>query len=122
MWVRSCGGTALLLVNRIGHIEQAYGLSPVWARAALWQPNCFGAERAIIGGGVDPRVLRQLAGAPNCFSQCLQTCSVAPVTGIESASPDGTSDAQLEAVASVGPPSDCCRETRWAAPRWRGRL
>ena len=30
VWVRSCGGTAFLLVNRVGHI---YGFSPVWVRS-----------------------------------------------------------------------------------------
>ena len=29
VWVRSCRGTAPLLVNQRGHIEQAYGFLPV---------------------------------------------------------------------------------------------
>ena len=39
VWVRSCGATALLLANRRGHIEQAYGFSPVWVRS--WRGTAF---------------------------------------------------------------------------------
>ena len=54
-----------------------------------------------------------LLGLLNRFSQCLQTCTVAPGAGIGAASPGSTSDALLDAVASAG----CCRATRWAAGR-----
>ena len=58
-----------------------------------------------------------LPGLRNRFSQCLQMGPVAPVAGVAPASPAGTSAALLEAVASGGPSSGCCRATRLAAGR-----
>ena len=52
-----------------------------------------------------------LPGLRNRFWQCPQTCTIAP----GAAALAGTSDALLEAMASIGPSSSCRRETRLAA-------
>ena len=60
-----------------------------------------------------------LPGLRNRFSQCPQTCTVAPDAGVEPTPLNCTSDALPEAAASVGPSSSCCA-TGWATGR-RGR-
>ena len=51
-----------------------------------------------------------LPGLRNRFWQCPQTCTIPGAAALA-----GTSDALLEAMASIGPSSSCRRETRLAA-------
>ena len=61
-----------------------------------------------------------LPGLWKRFSQCPQTCTVAPaVANVEPAPPVGTSDALLEAVALFGPSSSACPWCFWWWAQWR---
>ena len=102
-----------LWVNRIGHMEQAYGFSPVWARsctvASLWYLNCLGQKEQEMAASLvvwTRSCCASLAGLRNRFWQCPQKCTIAlGVAEVETAAVDGTSDALLEAIPI--PSSNC---------------
>ena len=57
------GGTALFWLNRFGHIEQAYGFSPVWVRSCADKSMARGmcrVKRCVKGGIVSVEIQAQV--------------------------------------------------------------
>ena len=98
----------LLLVKRFGHMEHAYGFSPVWIRSCavawLWWLNCLGQneqQKGTVSVAWTRSCCASLPGLRNRFSQCPQACTIALVWRACPGALDSATTLALDTLAAV---------------------